>query len=341
MNPNEFEHARDIVSQLASKAKGPLLIINQSHFGFGATDQLQALLDRRKKQVVVYFAENISEGEALNRIRNPGSLIIGSDDEAATLTLRALFKPFSAQLEHLFVMTPREAEFNKLAIIGMLALRLGYINELANLAEQLDVDIDVIRHSLGADPRIGRHHLSPGCGFGGNNFPQTLKSLAQLLTEKNESTLMQTVLHENEKQKELPFRKLWQHYKADLHGRKIAIWGASFKPGSASLDAAPSLRVIDAILAQQGEVRVHDPEAHENVHHLYRDNPDVKVIHAKYDALKNVDALVVLTEWPEYWSPDFELMLKQMKSPVIIDGRNIYDRKQIEGLGFIYYGIGK
>jgi UDPglucose 6-dehydrogenase len=341
MNPNEFEHARDIVSQLASKAKGPLLIINQSHFGFGATDQLQALLDRRKKQVVVYFAENISEGEALNRIRNPGSLIIGSDDEAATLTLRALFKPFSAQLEHLFVMTPREAEFNKLAIIGMLALRLGYINELANLAEQLDVDIDVIRHSLGADPRIGRHHLSPGCGFGGNNFPQTLKSLAQLLTEKNESTLMQTVLHENEKQKELPFRKLWQHYKADLHGRKIAIWGASFKPGSASLDAAPSLRVIDAILAQQGEVRVHDPEAHENVHHLYRDNPDVKVIHAKYDALKNVDAMVVLTEWPEYWSPDFELMLKQMKSPVIIDGRNIYDRKQIEGLGFIYYGIGK
>ena len=223
----------------------------------------------------------------------------------------------------------------------MLALRLGYINELANLAEQLDVDIDVIRHSLGADPRIGRHHLSPGCGFGGNNFPQTLKSLAQLLTEKNESTLMQTVLHENEKQKELPFRKLWQHYKADLHGRKIAIWGASFKPGSASLDAAPSLRVIDAIVAQQGEVRVHDPEAHENVHHLYRDNPDVKVIHAKYDALKNVDALVVLTEWPEYWSPDFELMLKQMKSPVIIDGRNIYDRKQIEGLGFIYYGIGK
>jgi UDPglucose 6-dehydrogenase len=223
----------------------------------------------------------------------------------------------------------------------MLALRLGYINELANLAEQLDVDIDVIRHSLGADPRIGRHHLSPGCGFGGNNFPQTLKSLAKLLAEKNESTLMQTVLLENEKQKELPFRKLWQHYKADLHGRKIAIWGASFKPGSASLDAAPSLRVIDAIVAQQGEVRVHDPEAHENVHHLYRDNPSVKVIHAKYDALKNVDALVVLTEWSEYWSPDFELMLKQMKSPVIVDGRNIYDRKQIETLGFTYYGIGR
>ncbi len=341
MNSSEFELASDIVTRLASKAEGPLLIINQSHFGFGATDRLQALLDRRKKQVAVYFAENISEGEALDRIFNPRSLIIGSDDEAATLTLRSLFKPFSARLENLFVMNPREAEFTKLAIIGMLALRIGYINELANLSEQLDVDIDVVRRSLGADPRIGRHHLTPGCGFGGNNFPQTLNSLAQLLAKNNKSTLMQTVLDENEKQKELPFRKLWQHYKADLHDRKIAIWGASFKPGSASLDAAPSLRVIDALVAQQAEVRVHDPEAHENVQHLYRENPQVKVIRAKYDALKNVDALVVLTEWPEYWSPDFELMLKQMKSPVIIDGRNIYEREQIEALGFSYYGIGK
>lgn len=341
MNPSEFELAQDIVEKLAAKTDGPLLIINQSHFGFGATDRLQALLDRRKKQVAVYFAENISEGEALARIRNPRSLILGSDDEAATLTLRALFKPFSAGLENWFVMTPREAEFTKLSIIGMLALRIGYINELANLSERLGVDIDVIRQSLGADPRIGRHHLAPGCGFGGNNFPQTLNSLAQLLSENNESTLMQTVLQENEKQKELPFRKLWQHYRADLHKRKIAIWGASFKPGSASLDAAPSLRVIDAIVAQQGEVRVHDPEALENVHHLYHDNPYVRVISAKYDALKNVDALVVLTEWPEYWSPDFELMLKQMKSPVIVDGRNIFDRQQVEALGFTYYGIGK
>ncbi len=341
MNPSEFEQAHSIVGQLASKAEGPLLIINQSHFGVGATDRLQALLDKRKKQVAVYFAENISEGEALDRIRNPKSLIVGSDDEAATLTLKALFKPFSTRLDHFFVMSPREAEFTKLSIIGMLALRIGYINELANLGDQLGVDIDVIRNAIGADPRIGRHHLAPGCGFGGNTFPLTLDSLAQLLSERSESTLMQTLLQQNEKQKELPFRKLWQHYRADLHERKIAIWGASFKPGSASLDAAPSLRVIDAIVAQQAEVRVHDPEANENVHHLYHDNPYVKVISAKYDALKNVDALLVLTEWPEYWSPDFELMRKQMKAPVIVDGRNIYDRKQIESFGFTYYSIGR
>ena len=341
MNPNEFETAKEIVGKIAAKAEGPVLIINQSHFGVGATDELQALLNKRKKQVVAYFAENISEGEALDRIRNPKSMIVGCDDEAAKLTVEALFRPFTSQLENLFVMSPREAEFTKLSIIGMLALRIGYINELANLGEQLGVDIDVIRRGMGADPRIGRHHLAPGCGFGGSTFPQTLDSLAQLLSAQNESTLMHTVLVENEKQKELPFRKLWQHYEADLHDRKIAIWGASFKPGSASLDSAPSLRVIDAIVAQQAEVRIHDPEALENVHHLYHDNPYVKTISGKYDALKNVDALVLMTEWPEYWSPDFDLMLKQMKSPVIVDGRNVYNREQIESFGFTYYGIGR
>ena len=341
MNPTEFERAEKIVSSLAAKNEGPLLVINQSHFGVGATDRLQSRLNRRRKQVAAYFAENISEGEALDRIRNPKSLIVGSNDEAAKLTIEALFRPFSGRLENFFSMSPKEAEFTKLSIIGMLALRIGYINELANLAEQVEVDIDVIRRGMGADPRIGRHHLAPGCGFGGNTFPQTLDSLAQLLREKGQSTLMQTVLTENEKQKELPFRKLWQHYKADLHDRCVAIWGASFKPGSASLDSAPSLRIIDAIVAQQAEVRIHDPEALENVHQVYHDNPQVKIISGKYDALKNADALVLLTEWPEYWSPDYDIMMRQMKNPVIVDGRNIYDRRQVEAAGFTYYGIGR
>jgi UDPglucose 6-dehydrogenase len=223
----------------------------------------------------------------------------------------------------------------------MLALRIGYINELANLGDQLGVDIDEIRQAMGADPRIGRHHLSPGCGFGGNTFPQTLNSLAQLLSRRSESTLMQTVLNQNEKQKELPFRKLWTHFQADIHGRKFAIWGASFKPGTASIDGAPSLKTIEAIIAQEAEVRIHDPEANGNIHHVYHDNPQVKTISGKYDALKNVDAMLLLTEWPEYWSPDFEVMKKQMKSPVIVDGRNVYNREQIESLGFTYYSIGR
>ena len=341
MNPDEFDKAHDIVSKLGENNDEPLLIINQSHFGVGASDKLQALLKPRKNQVVAYFAENMSEGEALERLRHPRAMILGCNNPAATLTIQSLFRPFSTRLEHSFVMSLKEAEFTKLSIIGMLALRIGYINELANLGEQVGVDIDVVRRAMGADKRIGRHHLSPGCGFGGNTFPQTIDSLAQLLTEKGQSNLLQTVLKENEKQKEQPFRKLWRHFECNLHDRKIAIWGASFKPGSASLDGAPSLRVIDAIIAQQAYARIHDPEAMENLQHIYHDSPWVKTIPGKYDALKNVDALLILTEWPEYWSPDFELMKRQMRIPVIIDGRNIFSRKQIESEGFTYYSIGR
>ncbi|MFT5221661.1 MAG: UDPglucose 6-dehydrogenase, partial [Gammaproteobacteria bacterium] len=295
LNPGEFAAAEQIVGEIVSKSRGELLIINQSHFGIGATDKLQGQLTRAKGQSMAYFAENISEGEALNRFRKPDSLIFGCENQKAIDTIRALYHPFCSQLEHWFMMTPKEAEFTKFSVIGMLALRIGYINELANLGEQLDVDIDVVRQALGADPRVGRHHLSPGCGFGGNTFPQTIGSLAQLLSETRQSTLLQAVLKENEKQKEQPFRKLWRHYECDIRDRTIAIWGASFKPGSASIDSAPSVKVIEALIAQQAQVRIHDPEAHENIHHLYHDNPQVKVISNKYDALKNADALLLLT----------------------------------------------
>ncbi len=341
MNPSEFDEACKIVDKLATGTGGPLLIINQSHFGVGATDKLQAMLNQGKNQFAAYFAENISEGEALDRIRKPKSMILGCNDESARTTIEVLFRPFCARPEDWFVMTPKEAEFTKLSIVGMLALRIGYINELAKLSELLDVDIDVVRSGMGADPRIGHHTLAPGCGFGGNAFPQTLASLAQLLSRNIESTLMQTVLDENEKQKEAPFRKLWRHYEADLHDRKIAIWGASFKPGSASLDSAPSLNVINALTAQETEVCIHDPEALENLQQRYRDNVYVKTSDAKYNALKNADGLLLLTEWPEYWSPDFELMCKLMKTPVIVDGRNVYNREQVESFGFTYYGIGR
>ncbi len=341
MNPTEYDAAFEIVSNLARKNDTDLLIINQSHFGVGTTDKLQALLDPRKNQFVAYFAENISEGEALDRLRNPRSIILGCNDSAAALTIQSLFRPFSTRLEHSLVMSPKEAEFTKLSIIGMLALRIGYINELANLAEMLDVDIDLIRKGMSSDPRIGRHHLSPGCGFGGNTFSQTIDSLAQLLSRKRQSTLLQTILLENETQKEKPFRMLWTHFECDIRDRNIAIWGASFKPGASSLDGAPSLKVIDAVIAQQAKVRVHDPEAMEGLHRLYHDNPSVKLIKSKYDALRNADAVILLTEWPEYWSPDFKIMLKQMRVPLIIDGRNVFKREYVESQGFTYYSIGR
>lgn len=359
MNPAAFEQADLLVSRIANAhankhhddkpdadscsttQSNNLLIINQSHFGVGCTDKLQELLDIDKDQAVVYLAENISEGEALKNIRQPKSLTFGSTNEWASMMTRSLLRPFSSKLEQLLVMTPKEAEFAKLSITGMLALRIGYINELANLAEQLDVDIDVIKQSLGADPRIGHHYLSPGCGFGGNTFSQTTKGLANLLSEKRQSQLLDTVLQENEKQKELPFRKLWQYYECDIHNLNITLWGASFKPGSAALDSAPSLKIISALLAQQANIHIHDPEALENIEKLYDRHPQVHTYRDKYEALNQSDALLLLTEWPEYASPDYESMLERMQAPLIIDGRNLLSKELAESLGFTYYGIGR
>lgn len=341
MNPAEFEQAQNTVAHIAKHHSDKVLIINQSHFGVGYTDKLQTLLDIDKDQVVVYLAENISEGEALKNIHKPKSLTFGSTNEWATMLTRSLLRPFSSQLEQLLVMTPKEAEFAKLSITGMLALRIGYINELANLAEQLNVDIDVIKQSLGADPRIGHHYLSPGCGFGGNTFSQTIKGLANLLSEKRQSQLLDTVLQENEKQKEQPFRKLWRHYECDIHKLNIAIWGVSFKPGSAALDCAPSLKIISALTAQQANIHIHDPEALENIEKLYGEHPQVHTYHDKYEALNKADALLLLTEWPEYASPNYDEMKDRMKAPLIIDGRNLLSKELLESLGFTYYGIGR
>jgi UDPglucose 6-dehydrogenase len=340
MNPAEFDTAHATLSRIAKCKHEKLLIINQSHFGVGSTDKLQAMLTQ-PDHVVAYLAENIAEGDALNQFRHPKSITLGCENAWAETVIRALWRPFNKSLEQLLVMTPREAEFAKLAITGMLALRLGYINELANVAEQLNVDIDVVRQSMGADKRIGQHYLSPGCGFGGNSFSQITKGLANLLSEKRQSHLLDAVLAENEKQKEQPFRKLWRHYDCDIHNLNIAIWGASFKPGSSSLDNAPSLKVINAILAQQANVRIHDPDALENIDKLYGGHPQVVTCKNKYDALENADALILLTEWPEYWSPDYEAMTEQMRAPVIIDGRNVFSPELVKSLGFTYYGVGR
>ena len=341
LNAHEFDLAKSLVSKIGDISQAKLLILNQSHFGVGSTDQLQSLLNFKRGQLVAYLAENISEGEAIERIRKPDSVTIGCNSDQAITTIRNLLSPFCKDVDKFFIMTPKEAEFSKLAAMGMLALRIGYINELANLSEQLDVNIDVIRQSMGADPRVGHHYLSPGCGFGGNNFPQTVKSLASLLAEKNfKSELLNKVIDENEIQKEIPFRKLWQHFQCHIRDLNIAIWGASFKPGSASLDGAPSLPNIDAIVAQKGRVRIHDPAALDNIKLHYAQNQLVESFDDKYQAIENADALLLLTEWPEYRSPNIQFMKNAMKNLVIIDGRNALDRNLLKTQGFIYYGIG-
>jgi len=341
MHPSELIQAKTLCTEIGLHTQEELLIINQSNFGIGASDQLQGCLQNTALQAVVCLPDTLQQGQALDQFANPAALLIGCEQDEIRARLQALLRPFSTHLQQLHWMSRREAEFSKFAISGMLALRLNYINELANLADRLGVDIEVVRQGMATDKRIGPHYLAPGCGFGGSHFTQYIEGLADILAETRHSTLLKTVLEENERQKELPFRKLWQHYQCDLDGKTVTLWGCAFKPGATSVDNAPALPVIKALQAQGVRIQLHDPEA---LAALMDAIPDCRNLHFcpdRYSALENSDALLIMTEWAEYASPDYSRMKTLMQHPVIIDGRNLLEPTYLRELGFTYYGVGR
>ncbi|TVQ70337.1 MAG: UDP-glucose/GDP-mannose dehydrogenase family protein [Oceanospirillales bacterium] len=339
LSPDQLELGKQIISYLSKHAPDAQVIINYSTFGLGASEALSSLLNQQ--QHLVYIPDSLSEGQAYANFTQPQTLIIGSKDKRQHERVQALYKPFSNQLNQLLLVELREAEFIKFAVNGMLAMRLGYINELANLADSFEIDIDTIVTGMGSDPRIGKHYLSPGCGFGGAHFSQTIEHMAGLLKANRNSIILDTLLLENNKQKTRPFRKLWQHYKTDVVGKKVAVWGLAFKPNTASIQNAPSLSVVEALLAQGCQVQAHDPKALINFSQHFPADGRISYYEDPIDAVKNADALILLTEWNEYWSPDFDLILEKMNTPLIIDGRNIFDKDYLASLGFIYYGMGR
>lgn len=341
IGPGELEAATEIVARIAAVHNGQVLVINQSNLGSGASDQLQQRLDAERDQHVIYLPDMLQAGQAMRQFSNPDVLLVGCEHEAARIMFAALMRPFTREGTELRMMTRREAEFTKFAITGMLALRLGYINELATLADHVGVDIETVRDGMSTDPRVGPHYLAPGCGFGGQHFTQYIEGLAGLLSKTRGSTLLETVLTQNEQHKELPFRKLWQHFHCDLSGRRIAVWGLAFKPGVTTIDGAPSLKTVDALLAQGAIIQLHDPEALEEFRFHYGESEQLVYCDEPYDAVNNADALLLLTAWPEYWSPNYTELHRLMKDPVIIDGRNVYDPQLLHDLGFTYYGVGR
>ncbi|MBV1875312.1 MAG: nucleotide sugar dehydrogenase [Cycloclasticus sp.] len=339
LESTEQELAERVVANLQADQSKRVLVVNQCNFSVGATSDLQSRLSEGGD--VVYIPDNLQEGIALKGFRQPKRIILGLDNDKALTKIKALLRPFSGEMEELQVMSSREAEFTKFAITGMLAIRLGYINELANLADQLGVDISVVQDGMGADPRIGRHYLSPGCGFGGQNFHAYVSKFSGIFQKERQQSLLKTVVDENEIQKELLFRKLWQYYNGDLVGKTVALWGVSFKPGSASIDNAPSLKIIDALISQGVNVRTHDPEALVNLKSHYGDEKLVSYYEDHIAMVDGVDGLLLVSEWPLYWSPDYVELFRKMREPLIIDGRNIFDKEIMELYGFDYLGVGR
>lgn len=324
-----------------------VLLVNQVNFSVGATDALHAqLLAQRRggdgRTAAASLPDFLRRGSALANFRRPDRVIIGTEDPWAEGLLREILRPFTGDDVAVHVMPAKDAEFTKQAVNGMLATRLSYMNDMANVADGLGIDIENVRLGVGSDERIGSHFLHPGCGFGGTGFYQDLLSLKQTLDASGvASKLVDTALAVNEEQKELLFRKLWRHYRGELAGRTVAVWGVAFKPDTDRVDHAPALRVIAALLAQGVRVRAHDPKALAQLRAHIGTWPQLIECTDPWDAVAGTDALLVLTEWQDYRAPDFDRVRELMRTPLLLDGRNIYDPHSVRAHGIAYYGVGR
>jgi UDPglucose 6-dehydrogenase len=286
--------------------------------------------------------EFLKEGAAVEDFMTPDRIIIGAADPASISTLRALYAPFNRQHDRLLVMRVRDAEFTKYAANCMLATRISLMNEFANLAERLGVDIEAVRTGIGSDPRIGYRFLYAGPGYGGSCFPKDVQALVRTAEDAGyEMRILKAASAVNHDQHGLLGRKVLAHFGPDLRGRVIALWGLAFKPGTDDMREAPSRRLLEDLWAAGAVVRAYDPAALDTAARLYGPRADLVLCPDKQGTLDGADALVVITEWPMFRSPDFAELKARMRTPVIFDGRNLYDPALLAALGFTHYPVGR
>ena len=284
--------------------------------------------------------EFLKEGAAIEDFMKPDRVVVGVRQPEVGEVLRELYAPFLRTERPFLTMTPESAEMTKYAANAMLATKISFINEMANLCDRVGADINDVRRGIGHDQRIGFQFLFPGPGYGGSCFPKDIRAILGMGRRVQlPLDLMQAVDDVNESQKQVLAQKIIAHFGPDLAGKTFAVWGLAFKPRTDDIREAPALVLIDRLLAAGAAVRTHDPEAMANVKAIYGDK--ISYSDRPYGALEGADALVIVTEWPEFRNPDFEVMKRLLKSPVIFDGRNIYDQKAMESHGFEYYAIGR
>jgi UDPglucose 6-dehydrogenase len=291
---------------------------------------------------VVSNPEFLKEGAAIEDFMRPDRVVVGADNPRVTELLRALYDPFTRSREKLIIMDLRSAELTKYAANAMLATKISFMNELANLAERFGADIEKVRVGIGSDPRIGYHFIYPGVGYGGSCFPKDVQALARSArTAGYEPKLLDSVETVNKAQKQVLFEKVTRHYGGDLKGRTFAIWGLAFKPGTDDMREAPSRVLLEQLWNAGARVRAFDPAAMKETRRIFGERPDLVLCNRARETLEGADALVIVTEWKEFRSPDFDNLRKQLKSPVIFDGRNLYDPGMMKKQGFTYYAIGR
>ena len=337
----DVKHVLGVAKALARAMNGYKVIVTKSTVPAGTSAQLRDVVRRETTHPfsVVSNPEFLKEGAAIDDFMRPDRVVVGAEDPRAAAMMRALYAPFTRTGAPIMVMDCVSAELSKYAANAMLATRVSFMNEMANVCEQFSADIDQVRRAIAADHRIGSAFLFPGVGYGGSCFPKDVKALVKFSRDKGyRCQILEAVEAVNQNQKSRLVEKMLEHF-TSLKGKKVALWGLAFKPRTDDMREAPSINIARGVLAQGGRVTAYDPQAERAA----RSVMDKRVAYAQnsYDVLKGADALAIVTEWNEFREPDFVRMRSLMRSPVIFDGRNLFTKEQMQAEGFTYFSIGR
>jgi UDPglucose 6-dehydrogenase len=346
----DLQHVLAAARAIAERMQEPRLIVNKSTVPVGTADRVRALvaqvLQARGLPALAFSVasnpEFLKEGSAVQDFMRPDRVVVGADDPQAAQTLHQLYAPFMRNRDRLIAMDVRSAEFTKYAANAMLATRISFMNELALLAERLGADIELVRRGIGSDPRIGYQFLFPGAGYGGSCFPKDVKALVKSAADAGMTLKVLTAVEEaNEHQKRVLVQKVTSRFGENLAGRKFALWGLAFKPNTDDMREAPSLVIIDELIKRGATVVAYDPVAMTEAKRIVGDKAGLTFVTRGEEVLPGADALLIVTEWKEFRTPDFDGIKAALKQPVVFDGRNLYDPKLMKTLGFEYSGIGR
>ena len=337
----DLKYVLDVARSVARAMNGYKVIVTKSTVPAGTSVRLRELIQRETTHPfsVVTNPEFLKQGAAIDDFMRPDRVVVGAEDSKAVELMRALYAPFTRTGAPIMIMDCASAELSKYAANAMLASRVSFMNEIANVCELFSADVDDVRRAIAADRRIGPSFLFPGVGYGGSCFPKDVRGLVSVARGKGyDCRILQAIDDVNEAQKERLVEKMLEHFNS-LKGKTIALWGLSFKPRTDDMRKAPSIVVAEGVLAKGGKIQAYDPQAERTARKVF--GTRVSFVQRGYDALKGADALAIVTEWNEFREPDFSRMRSLMRSPVIFDGRNLFTKKQMQTEGFSYYSIGR
>lgn len=346
----DLQYVLSVASEIGQKMHKPIIVVDKSTVPVGTADKVAEVISKELKQRdediefhVVSNPEFLKEGAALQDFMKPDRIVIGADNDMAFETMRDLYAPFTVNHDRMIEMDVRSAEMTKYVANAMLATKISFMNEIANICELVDADVNQVRIGIGSDSRIGYSFIYPGSGYGGSCFPKDVKALKKIAEDQGyDAGLISSVEAVNDKQKLVIAEKIVKRFGDDLSGKVFALWGLAFKPGTDDMREAPAIYIAKELVKRGAKIKAYDPKAmHEAQTFYLKDTPNISYYDSKYETLGDANAMILLTEWKEFRSPDFEELKMKLIEPIIFDGRNQYSHLRLESKGFEYYQIGK